>query len=65
MLVTHRELMAMMLLAMTMENVAAKQMLKVTSVILVLLVTTTSQLAQVSDGNLSTWQKINNIFFPL
>ena len=49
MLVTHRELMAIMLLAMTMENVAAKQMFKVTSVILVLLVTTISQLAQVPE----------------
>ena len=44
--------MAMRLLVMAMELVAARQMLKVTSVILVLLVTTTSQIAQVSDANL-------------
>ena len=55
--------MAMTLLAMTMENVAAKHMLVVTSVTHVLLVTTTSQLAQVSDANLSRWHKINNNIF--
>ena len=55
MLVKHRELMTMMLLVMAMELVAARQMLKVTSVILVLLVTTTSQLAQVSDVNLGVY----------
>ena len=55
MLVKHRELMTMMLLVMAMELVAARQMLKVTSVILVLLVTTTSQLAQVSDVNLGMY----------
>ena len=52
MLVKHWELMTMMVLVMAMELVAARQMLKVTSVILVLLVTTTSQLAQVGGTNL-------------
>ena len=59
MLVKHRELMTMMLLVMAMELVAARQMLKVTSVILVLLVTTTSQLAQVSDVNLDMYMAQN------
>ena len=52
MLVTHREVMTMMLLVMAMEPVTANQMLKVTNVTLVLLVTTTSQLAQVRHTNL-------------
>ena len=42
----------MLILAMTMEYVPAKQMLKVPSVILVLLVFTTSQIAQVGVTNL-------------
>ena len=44
----------MLIVVMTMENVPAKQMLKVPSVILVLLVFTTSQIAQVRVTNLFT-----------
>ena len=59
MVVTHRELMAMMLLVMAMEPVTANQMLKVTCVILVPLVTTTSQLALVSDASLCDYMAQN------
>ena len=43
----NKELLAMMILVVIMAHVTAKQMLKVTSVILVLLVSTASLLAQV------------------
>ena len=49
----------------TMEHVTAKQMLMVKSGILVLLVSTTSLLAQVDGRNLFAFNKLNNPFFPL
>ena len=49
----------MLILVMAMDHVTAKQMLKVTSVILVLLVTTTFQLAQVNDVSLGMYTEQN------
>ena len=46
----------MLNIVMTMEYVPAKEILKVPSVTHVLLVTSTSQLVQVSDENLWSWQ---------
>ena len=60
------ELLAILILVMTMEYVCAEQMLKVPSVTHVWLVTSTSHLVQVSDENLCPWHKMNNInYFPV
>ena len=52
MYVKHRELKAILIVVMTTEYVPANQILKVQSVILVLPVSTTFQIAQVGGTNL-------------
>ena len=55
----------MLILVMAMDYVTAKQMLKVTSVTVVLRVTTIFQLAQVGGTNVSVKSEFHKTFFFL
>ena len=59
----HRELLAILILVTAVEHVTANLMLMVSSVMLVLLDSTTSQLAQVGGTNLFVQNELNNTFF--